>query len=170
MRIILVGFMGAGKTSIGKRLAKTMGLSFYDLDSEIESKYKTTINSIFEKFGEYCFRQLETETLKSFGDKDDFVLSCGGGTPCFNNNMDYIKNLGISVYIKLPAKALVNRIANSHKKRPLTSSKSESELEEYIEKALGERENYYSQAAITVSGVDFDKSEAVSKIMSCLPQ
>ncbi len=164
MRIFLVGFMGAGKSVVGKRLAKSLNLSFFDLDAEIENRYHMSVSSIFQSFDEECFRRLETETLKSFADKDGYVLSCGGGTPCFNDNMTLINGLGLSVYIKMPAKALANRISMSHKKRPLTADKTEAELLEYVEATLAVREPFYSMASISVEGLNLDKDALVEKI------
>ena len=160
--------MGAGKTVVGKRLAKSLGLSFYDLDAEIEMRYKMSVSAIFQNFDESCFRKLETETLKMFSEKDDCIVSCGGGTPCFNDNMSLINSLGVSVYIKMPAKALANRIINSHKKRPLASGKTESELVDYVEKTLAVREPFYAMANISVDGINLDKNELSEKIRQML--
>ncbi len=156
--------MGAGKTVVGKRLAKSLGLSFYDLDAEIEANFKMSIPTIFNTFGENNFRNLETQTLKQFASSDNFVLSCGGGTPCFNDNILQINNLGISIYIKMPAKALVNRIQNSHKKRPLTEGKSPDELLKYTEETLAFREQFYNQSKIIVDGLNLNIEELVEKI------
>ena len=168
MRIFLVGFMGAGKSVIGRLLSKSLDISFYDLDSEIETKYRTSVSSIFAKYDEACFRKLETNVLQSFADNDDFVMSCGGGTPCFNGNMELINSLGITVYLKLPPDVLATRIYNSVKTRPLTAEKSQEELAEYVEKTLCNRESFYSLAKITIDCTNVDKDEIVRRIASAI--
>ena len=168
MRIFLVGFMGAGKSVIGRRLAKSLDLSFYDLDEEIESRYKMSVSSIFHKYDEACFRKLETSVLESFSEKDNYVLSCGGGTPCFGNNMSLLNSLGTTIYIKLPAEKLASRIANSFHKRPLTEGKSEAELASYVRESLSVRETFYSKAKIIVDGSDADKDALLEKILGQL--
>ena len=170
MKIFLVGFMGAGKSVIGRRLAQTMNLTFYDLDSEIETQYHMTISSIFKKFDETCFRKLERQTLLSFCEKDDFVMSCGGGTPCFFDNMEQINAFGTSIYIKLPAEELVGRIANSVKKRPLTEEKTESELAAYIKATLLIREPFYAKSKIIIDASMLDKDDLVEKIRMAVLQ
>lgn len=165
MRIFLVGFMGAGKSVIGRRIAKSLNLTFYDLDEEIESHYKMSVSSIFEKYDEVCFRKLETSVLESFSKHDNYVLSCGGGTPCFANNMELMNSLGITIYIKMTADDLTGRIANSFHKRPLTEGKSDSELSNYVNTTLQIREPFYSMAKITVAGSDTNKDELTEKIL-----
>ena len=168
MRIFLVGFMGAGKSVIGRRLAKSLSLSFYDLDEEIESRYKMSVSAIFQKYDEDCFRKLETSTLESFSKLDNFVLSCGGGTPCFGENMSLMNSLGSTIYIKITADELTERIANSFHKRPLTEGKSDAELAEYVTSTLKTREHYYSMAKITVDGSGTDKNALTERILETI--
>lgn len=168
MRIFLVGFMGAGKSVIGHRLAKSFNLSFYDLDEEIESHYKMSVSAIFQKYDEACFRKLETSVLESFSNKDNFVLSCGGGTPCFSENMAFMNSIGTTIYIKLPADELLERISNSYHKRPLTEGKSDEELASYVDAMLKKREPFYSMAKITVDASGTDKETLVEKILLVL--
>lgn len=160
--------MGAGKSVIGRRLAKSLDLSFYDLDEEIESRYKMSVSSIFQKYDESCFRKLEHQTLSAFSDKDDFVMSCGGGTPCFCDNMEQMNTLGTTIYIKLTHTELAGRIANSVKKRPLTEGKSEAELASYVATTLKAREPYYTQAQFTVDASGIDKDALVERILMLL--
>ena len=168
MRIFLVGFMGAGKSVIGHRLAKSLNLSFFDLDEEIESRYKMSVPSIFQKYDEACFRKLETSVLESFSHRDNFVLSCGGGTPCFGDNMSLMNSLGTTIYIKISAEELSTRIAGSYKKRPLTEGKSDAELAEYVASTLKTREQYYSMAKITVDGSGTDKNALTERILETI--
>ena len=166
MRIFLVGFMGAGKSVVGRRLAKSLNLSFYDLDEEIESHYKMSVSAIFQKYDEACFRKLETSVLESFSNKDDFVLSCGGGTPCFGENMALMNSIGTTIYIKLPTDELVGRISSSYHKRPLTDGKSDEDLASYVDAMLKKREPFYSMAKITVDASGTDKETLVEKILN----
>lgn len=168
MRIFLVGFMGAGKSVVGRRLAKSLNLSFYDLDEEIESHYKMSVSAIFQKYDEACFRKLETSVLESFSNKDNFVLSCGGGTPCFGENMAFMKSIGTTIYIKLSTDELVGRISSSYHKRPLTEGKSDEELASYVDAMLKKREPFYSMAKITVDASGTDKETLVEKILLVL--
>ncbi len=168
MRIFLVGFMGAGKSVVGRRLAKSLNLSFYDLDEEIESHYKMSVSAIFQKYDEACFRKLETSVLESFSNKDDFVLSCGGGTPCFGENMALMNSIGTTIYIKLPTDELVGRISSSYHKRPLTDGKSDEDLASYVDAMLKKREPFYSMAKITVDAAGTDKETLVEKILLVL--
>ena len=168
MRIFLVGFMGAGKSVVGRRLAKSLNLSFYDLDEEIESHYKMSVSAIFQKYDEACFRKLETSVLESFSSKDNFVLSCGGGTPCFGENMAFMKSIGTTIYIKLSTDELVGRISSSYHKRPLTEGKSDEELASYVDAMLKKRDPFYSMAKITVDASGTDKETLVEKILLVL--
>ena len=168
MRIFLVGFMGAGKSVVGRRLAKSLNLSFYDLDEEIESHYKMSVSAIFQKYDEACFRKLETSVLESFSSKDNFVLSCGGGTPCFGENMAFMNSIGTTIYIKLSTDELVGRISSSYHKRPLTEGKSDEELASYVDAMLKKREPFYSMAKITVDASGTDKETLVEKILQVL--
>lgn len=168
MRIFLVGFMGAGKSVIGRRIANSLELSFYDLDEEIESRYKMSVSSIFKKYDEACFRKLETTVLESFSKQDNFVLSCGGGTPCFANNMNLMNSLGTTIYIKMLPEELTYRIANSFHKRPLAEGKSEEELSAYVNNTLRIREPFYSMAKITIDGSGTDKDELTDRILQSI--
>ncbi|MBN2778328.1 MAG: shikimate kinase [Bacteroidales bacterium] len=164
MQIILMGFMGSGKSVFGRKLAKRLNLKFYDLDKYIEQKYKMSIPSIFNTFDETVFRNIETIELRKFISKTDFVLSCGGGTPCFNNNMELINNIGTSVYIELNAAALCDRLIKSKTKRPLIEGLSPKELQQKVDTLLSDRQKYYEQAKITISGINL-KPETLIEIL-----
>jgi len=166
MRIFLIGFMGSGKSVIGKKLASELNIEFFDLDTLLEERYKMTIPGIFEKFGETQFRELETLTLKSIINNDNYVLSCGGGTPCYNDNLSLINNTGISIYIKMDKKSLSERLLKSKTKRPLLKDLTLETLPEKVEQMLIIREEFYSQAHITLEGVGL----TVEKIVKSLPE
>lgn len=152
MKIVLVGYMGSGKTTIGKELAKELNLSFLDLDSYIEETLNKTISDIFLEKGEIFFRKKEYELLKKLLDeKNDFVLSTGGGTPCYSGNMEVINESdAYSIYLKLSIGSLINRLSSEKENRPLIKNLSNEQLPEFIGKHLFERSNYYSKANTTL--------------------
>ncbi len=149
MNVFLIGFMGSGKSTIGKKLAKRLDYQFLDLDRYIEDKTQQTIPSIFETQGETAFRTLETKVLKALN-VSNTVVALGGGTPCFNQNMNIINELGVSVYLKLPVSVLVNRLMNAKTKRPLIEAykHDKNELNQQVESLLLEREVHYQSANI----------------------
>jgi len=132
MLVYLIGFMGSGKTTVGKKLAGKLGYDFIDLDEMIEKKYRITINNIFNKFDENAFRLIEQETLTETFKLKNTVISTGGGTPCFFNNMQLINKYGISVYLKMHKQSLYDRLINSKTKRPLLTEKTPNEILNYI--------------------------------------
>ncbi len=145
-RIILVGFMGSGKTTVGRQLAMALGLSFYDLDWYIEMRYHRSVAQIFKERGEEGFRELERNMLHEAAEFENVVLSCGGGTPCFFDNMDYMNSLAETVYLKARPDVLAMHLKMGKVERPLIKGKTEQELLEYIENVLEQREPYYSKA------------------------
>jgi len=150
MNIILVGYMGSGKTSLGKKLAKRLNLRFIDTDNLIESRQGMTISSIFELHGEAAFRELEKELIEELAVEENLLLSTGGGMPCFNDLMVKLNELGTTIYLKRPAKELAHRIINSKKKRPITDGKSFDELVTFIDEMLKKRNAFYEQANLIV--------------------
>ncbi len=144
--IILIGYMGSGKTTVGKQLAAALGRTFYDLDWYIETRYHSTVAQIFAEKGEEGFRQIEKSMLHEVAEFEDIVLSCGGGTPCFFDNMDYINSVGESVYLKATPQVLAEHLRMRKVERPLIKGKSEEELLEYIQTSLKQREPYYLKA------------------------
>jgi shikimate kinase len=162
--IYLIGFMGGGKTTAGKKLARLCGREFIDLDAMIEGKYRITIPDLFERYDEAAFRKVEHETLKQTFLLQNQVISTGGGTPCFYNNMDLINANGVSIYLKMHPRSLYNRLMNSRKKRPLLDKKSPEEILAFIEDALVRREEYYNRAHYVVRGEDLDLQELLDII------
>ncbi|MEZ5082052.1 MAG: shikimate kinase [Bacteroidales bacterium] len=152
MRIYLVGYMGSGKTTLGKKLANEFKYKHVDLDKNIENKYHITIPDIFHRFDEKTFRKLEHESLKETLTSDNIVISTGGGTPCFYDNMEIINKHGVSVYIKMTPDSLLKRLLKAKKKRPLIQKKSPEEIKEFIEQQLDLREPFYNQAHYTIQG------------------
>jgi shikimate kinase len=145
--------MGSGKTTVGQLLATKLGYGFVDLDTYIEGKQFKTIHQIFIDLGEKKFRLLEQLCLHEIADFDHVIISTGGGTPCFFDNMKYINDHGISIYLKLPAEVLAERLEESHaNKRPLLSERKGEELLRFIREGLSNREPFYLQATFSVSG------------------
>lgn len=152
-----MGYMGCGKSTIGKKIAKILGLSFIDLDEYIENKYRISISDIFSTKGEAYFRTIESETLKEVSIINNAVISLGGGTPCFNDNIAFIKKSGVSVYIKLPVRVLFDRLKQAKQSRPLIVNKTDNELLDFISLSLKNREGYYEQADIIFEDLAFNK-------------
>lgn len=158
-KIFLTGYMGSGKSSAGKALATQLGYEFIDLDKFIEQEYKQTIPEIFSTKGEKEFRAMEHNTLKKVIEKDNVVVACGGGTPCYYDNMELMKNNGATVYLKMSADALVHRLMNAKDKRPLILNKDEKELRAFVTRQLEKREDIYHQAQYIVKGKDLNVKE-----------
>lgn len=153
-RIYLIGFMGCGKTSWGKKLAVGLGYDFIDLDHVLEAKVEMTIPEYFSSHGEEEFRKLESEVLKKTNYPEKVVVSTGGGLPCFFNHMEWMNQTGQTVYIHLSPKALASRLENAKTPRPVLQGKKGEELVVFIEHKLAEREGFYAKATHLVSGID----------------
>ncbi len=159
-KIFLVGFMGSGKSTLGRKIATALNYEFSDLDNYIESRYGQPIHEIFQKHGEEYFRNLETECLAHYNKKYT-VIATGGGTPCFNNNMELMMEYGCCIYIKMPEGALFQRLVKASKKRPLLMGKSDEELKIFISETLLDREKYYSQSHIIIDGLKVSTSSLI---------
>ncbi len=144
--IILIGYMGAGKTTIGHALAKELGVTFYDLDWYIEMRFHRTVAQIFEERGEEGFREIERNMLHEVAEFENVVISCGGGTPCFFDNMEYMNSVCSTIYLKADATVLASHLKMGRVVRPLILGKSADELHSYIQDMLSQREPYYMQA------------------------
>jgi|SRR5690554_5975349 len=164
-RVFLIGFMGAGKTSIGKKLANSFGLPFLDVDSLLVEKHKMSINDFFQKYGEKAFREEETRVLKEIiATYSEAIIAVGGGLPCFNENMTLINKEGISIYLHRPAKELFARLRNKKEDRPLIRDLSDDELLAFIEGQLLKREQFYNQAHLKV-GRDEQKLNLLKEML-----
>ena len=161
IRIILIGYMGAGKTTIGKALAKALGVTFYDLDWYIETRMRRTVKQIFDSEGEEGFRRIEHNMLHEVAEFENVVLSCGGGTPCFFDNMEYMNATGRTFYLKATPDTIINHLKMSRGDRPLLKDKSPEELRTFITEQLAAREQWYAQAQETV---DVNVLDSFSKI------
>lgn len=167
--VILVGFMGCGKSTLGKKLAKKLNIHFIDSDSEIERLEGIPVSEIFAKKGEEYFRQLEHDFLlqlkaSQVHSNSSFVLSCGGGMPCFHDNMNLLQEIGTIFYIKLNAIELTKRLTLAKTIRPLVKGKSEDELLHFIQNKLAERSTFYEKANVVLSGKEQNPTSILQKL------
>ena len=146
MRYFIIGFMGSGKTYWGKQWSEVSKLPFFDLDEEIEKKEGKSVSAIFAEKGEAAFRKMETDMLASFFSKDGFILSCGGGTPCFHKNMKRMNEEGVTIYLESKVDELVHRLHAEKETRPLIAGMNDEVLGEYISNKLRERSPFYQLA------------------------
>lgn len=151
--VFLLGFMGSGKSTLGKKLANRLKLPFLDTDKEIENKYGLTVSQFFEKYGEDKFRLEEKAIIRELDTSQPRVVAVGGGLPCFHKNITFMNEKGITIYLKRPAKELFQRLKQGKSKRPLITDLSDPELLSYIEEKLQERSVYYEQAQV-IAGRD----------------
>ena len=145
-KIFITGFMGSGKTYWAKLWAEKTSLNFFDLDEQIEATLGETVAQIFEKKGEGYFREMERYVMRKFSLRDNFILACGGGTPCFFDNLQWMNEHGTTVYLQASPNEILDRIMNETYERPLLNKVNQSELLFFIEQKLKEREPFYKQA------------------------
>jgi len=156
--VFLIGYMGSGKSTNGRKLARIIGYFHFDLDEEIEKLVGKNINQIFSEEGEDAFRLLEHSVLVSLTNRKNIVVSTGGGTPCYYNNLQLMKDVGVIVYIKMKPESLAKRLQSSKVKRPILVRAQAGDLSAFIAKHLAQREDFYKQAHLTIKGenLDFD--------------
>lgn len=160
--------MGSGKTTTGKKLASLLGWSFIDLDKKIEEYEGKTIPQIFAERGEDYFRVVESHLLRNLKSETDIIISTGGGTPCYGNNMDIMLESGLTIYLKLTSSQLRSRLSGSKGNRPLIKNLNHEKLLSFIEKKLEDREKQYNRSVITVEGKDLDTKELLQLVKSRL--
>ena len=166
MKIVLLGYMASGKSTIGREISKKLDMKFIDLDDYISKREKSSISEIFKVKGEIYFRKIESFYLSEIlNSKDSIILSLGGGTPCYSNNMELILNSeASSIYIKASIKTLVARLTSEKNKRPLVAELENDKLTEFVAKHLFERRFFYEQASITVITEDKSIEEITTEI------
>ncbi len=147
-RIFLTGYMGAGKTTIGKDLSKRMGLSFIDLDLYIESRYLKSVPQLFAEKGEAAFRDIEQRMLHEVAAFEDVLISTGGGAPCYADNMAFMNRQGTTVYLKVSVDELANRLEACKSTRPVLAGRKGETLKAFIAETLVKREPFYLQASV----------------------
>ncbi|MBO7113631.1 MAG: shikimate kinase [Bacteroidaceae bacterium] len=163
VRVFLMGFMGAGKTTLGKALAAHLGVSFIDLDQYIESRFMKSVSQIFATRGEQGFREIESRLLREVGEFDNVIVSCGGSTPLIGDNMDYMLSQGQTVYLKCSNETLFSRLKTARSQRPLIASKTDDELALFIESETKRREPGYLRAQYICPGDRLESRDQISE-------
>lgn len=152
MTLFIIGYMASGKTTFGRALARRSGLRHIDLDFYIEQRFHSTVRDIFAQKGESEFRRIENAMLHEVGEMNDVIISCGGGTPCFGDNMDFMNERGVTVCLQATDDVLADRIIRGGNKRPLMAGKSREEILDAIRQHMELRSPYYDRAQIKISG------------------
>lgn len=165
MNIYLIGFMGCGKSTVGKELARKLNMKFTDLDVQIEAALKKTVDQVFRQDGEAAFRLAESKLLQSTCSEKNVVVATGGGTPCFHDNLKYMNQTGITVYIQMHSASLYRRLSMSKKKRPLLEGLTDAELMEFILSKTAEREPVYLKSHLVFKGENLDCSLLAKQIL-----
>ncbi len=161
-RIFLIGYMGSGKTTLGKAYARAMQLQFIDLDWYIEERFHKTVQELFEERKEDGFREIERNMLHEVAEFEDVIIACGGGTPCFFDNIEYMNGKGETVFLDASPEVLFRRLKIAKSKRPLLMDKSDEELMDVIQNALRIRIPFYSQAKYVFNAESLEDREQIS--------
>lgn len=165
MKIFLIGFMGAGKTHWGRLLSEKLGIRFFDLDEQVTEHAGKSIPEIFATEGEEQFRLLEKEVLYIITEShESFVMACGGGSPCYFNNIEYMNQSGTTVWINTPLDTLFDRLVKEKDKRPLIKELSVEQLRGFISKKFADRKIYYEQANVTIDEEPVQLDRLIEKI------
>lgn len=159
--IFLIGYMGSGKTTLGKELARAMNLSFIDLDIFIENRFHANVRDIFASRGEEGFRRIERNMLLEVAEFENVIVACGGGTPCFFDNIDVMNQKGLTIHLVVSEERLVLRLnlPGAKKKRPLIANKSIDEITQIVHNALCERNPFYQKAQINFDSTDIENAQ-----------
>jgi shikimate kinase len=165
MKIFLIGFMGSGKTHWGGQLSQKLNLPFFDMDEQIVNSEGKSINEIFEKFGEEYFRLKEKGILHAITETHvSFVMACGGGSPCYFNNIDYMNQAGTTIWLNTPLTILFQRLLKEQDKRPLLKNLSDDQVMSFIIKKFSDRKIYYEQADVVVDDENISLDHFIEKI------
>lgn len=163
-RIYLIGFMGSGKSRMGRELSKKMNIQNIDLDKFIESSMFMTVPEIFEKYGEDGFRKIEHEKLKELSEFENVIISTGGGAPCFYDNMKLMNKTGVTVFLNPTIDMLVYRLLRSKNKRPLIDGLGKEELTPFVKEKLNDRLPYYEKAMLNIDPNEVKTKKIIKKI------
>ena len=163
IRIFLTGYMGAGKTTLGKAFARKLNLPFVDLDWYMEERFHKTVGELFVERGEAGFRELEKNMLHEVGAFEDVVISSGGGAPCFFDNMDFMNRNGKTVFLNVHPDVLFRRLRVAKQQRPILQGKQDDELKEFIIRALEKRTPFYSQAQYVFNADELEDRSQIEK-------
>ena len=167
-RIIIIGYMGSGKTTVGHALSQELGLPFYELDWYIETRMHRTVKQIFDEKGEEGFRKIEHNLLHEVAEFEDVIISCGGGTPCFFDNIDYINRQGETVYLKCTTDVLYKHLKMGKTVRPLLLNKTPDEVKTFIEAQPKQREPFYAKAKHIVDVSLMDNKEKIKTTVDAI--
>lgn len=162
MIIFLIGYMASGKTTLGRALADASGLQFIDLDFYITQRFRKSVSEIFAQEGEERFREIEREMLREVGEFCDVVVSCGGGTPCFFDNMDYMNSRGLTIWLQADTPTTVRRLLEAKGKRPIVMQLSAEDLPDFVESHIEERRPFYSKARIRLDSNQLESREQIA--------
>ena len=160
--IFLIGYMGCGKSTMGRAVSALTGVPFIDLDNYIEQRFHLTVKEIFAQRGEDGFRDVERRMLQEVADFEDVIVACGGGTPCFFDNMEYMNTHGTTVFLNTPIDRLHSRLMRGRHKRPLIADKDDEELMTFIKEALAKRMDHYSKAQISFSSERLENKSEIA--------
>ena len=170
IRIFLTGYMGAGKTTLGKAFARELNVPFIDLDWYIEERFHKSIRELFAERGEASFRELERSMLHEVSEFEDVIVSTGGGTPCFFDNMEYMNGCGQTVFLDVHPDILFRRLRVAKQQRPILQGKTDEDLRTFIVEALDKREPFYSQARYRFDAGYLESRSQISESVQRLRQ
>src|SRR6056297_2600495 len=165
MKIYLIGYMGSGKSTLGRKLAKHAGMQFIDMDHYIEERNCKTVPQIFAEYGEAGFRERERKALEELSDFTNVVIATGGGAPCFFDNIDLMNRTGKTIYLNIDPKILASRLLKSKTERPLIKGKSKEELIDFIDETLKGRNAFYKKAHFQITRPNMDLDEVMGMII-----
>lgn len=164
--IFLIGYMGCGKSTLGRALSRVTGMRFIDLDQYIEGRFHHSVKEIFAEKGEDGFRTVERSMLHEVADFEDVIIACGGGTPCFFDNMEYMNSHGTTIFLNTSIDKLHTRLMRGRHKRPLIADKNDEELRSFIIDALDKRMTHYSKAQVTFASDRLDTESEIDVTVS----
>lgn len=166
MRVYLIGFMTAGKTTMGFQLSRELGMQFSDLDQQIATQEQMPVKQIFEKYGENYFREKEKQVLHATFRQNQLIIATGGGTPCFFDNLTQMKKNGLIFYLKIPKELIINRIQKSFNKRPLAANQDTETLTTKVNTLYEKRKYFYQQAHFSVDATNKNALHYITRILS----
>ena len=164
--VFIIGYMACGKTTFGRALAAALGRQFIDLDFYIEQRFRRSIRDMFAAEGEETFRRREAAMLREVGEFDDVVIACGGGTPCFHDNMDYLLGRGNVVFLEASVGRIMQRLMQNNARRPLMAGKSENEMRKAVEQGMASRMQHYSRANIKFNSDSLEDRRQISETVA----
>ena len=167
-RIYLIGYMGAGKTTLGAPIAQRLGWTFIDLDVYIENRRHKTVSELFALYGEDKFREIERDILREVSTFENVIISTGGGTPCFFDNLELMNQSGMTIYLQVEVPVLFERLKLGRRKRPKLRDKNDEELLQFIKDGLSARLPIYEQAFLHVDANDLESLSAIDKSTSII--